>query len=976
MTEGRDRAADEGVAARLETQSVTGKRGLSRRASRRLPALLAAAAAALALACGAEPTPSGTETEGRDAPRVPASTAACLDADGDGRGRGCSAGADCDDADPAVTDGCVCETPEQGCACAPEGAALPCGVATDTSAARVTCGSGEARCEQGVWGACVVTTPCAYALSTTGTSVRGDFTLAGAGTCERNPCDPGCRDWDDSPEGLDDPLAGIISVNDGVTLPAGELLPPASSCKGGAFGSCGHHVCEVGPALGSTCGPTTAPGESRAPVWSDDFSDNSAGWTLGNEWEIGAAKKSTGQQLGSADPATDTSTTSDNGIAGVRLGGNADTTRHSYRYLTSPVIDLSAAKGQLVLSFRRWLNSDGVPYMFNKLELSFNGGASWQKIWHSGTNGLTESAWSTQLFELHEKYKSTEFQMRWGFSVVRPGTKKVSSWNLDDVMLIADIDAPAGPNCVSDVCAARPECCLTGWSSLCVSLVPTLCDLACGANRDGECVACFEDGTDHDGDGYSFLDGDCLDCDAAVSPGAYDFPKNLRDEDCDGLVDNEVVGCDAGLALASLDPLNYARAVDLCRFTTAGAVGAARTWGVVDAKFVRADGSACTDSRQKGLLSQYGANNFPEAGQRMAAFSSGTARNPWEAGYVNPNFTGYGGAQLVAPPPGFPKNSAGCPSGRAAYDSCGLELTLRAPTNAQSFSFAFDYFSTEYPEWVCTSYNDTFIALYDGSLNPYADENISFDSKGNPVSVNAGFFEIPGGPVLQHPLLANTGHDGICKDVKPPYPNQVCGGATDWLVTTAPVSPGEEIRLTFMIWDTGDAKWDSHVLVDNFRWSALPATIETTRPEDVQPVEVFTPGELVRTYDAAESCDLVLQNPVWGLWSWRGTTPSDSRIEFTVATAATLAEFETAQEVPLRFSASLGPASLAGEAAVARAAPLDTQLGYVAVPDAALPPGLHQRYLRVRSRLVPSTGGGFAPVLHDWNLEVSCVAGG
>jgi hypothetical protein len=56
------------------------------------------------------------------------------------------------------------------------------------------------------------------------------------------------------------------------------------------------------------------------------------------------------------------------------------------------------------------------------------------------------------------------------------------------------------------------------------------------------------------------------------------------------------------------------------------------------------------------------------------------------------------------------------------------------------------------------------------------------------------------------------------------------GGATGWLTSTAPVKPGETISLEFIIWDTGDAQYDSSVLLDAITWQPqeVPATPVTT----------------------------------------------------------------------------------------------------------------------------------------------------
>ena len=50
------------------------------------------------------------------------------------------------------------------------------------------------------------------------------------------------------------------------------------------------------------------------------------------------------------------------------------------------------------------------------------------------------------------------------------------------------------------------------------------------------------------------------------------------------------------------------------------------------------------------------------------------------------------------------------------------------------------------------------------------------------------------------------------------------GGSTGWLHTSAPVTPGETIRLVFSIFDKGDRRYDSSVLIDSFRWRLAPAT--------------------------------------------------------------------------------------------------------------------------------------------------------
>jgi hypothetical protein len=530
-----------------------------------------------------------------------------------------------------------------------------------------------------------------------------------------------------------------------------------------------------------------------------------------------------------------------------------------------------------------------------------------------------------------------------------------------------DPKAPAAPfGCVSAVCTAMPSCCLTAWTGACAALVPGLCKVDCG-NIGGTCVVCYKDAVDHDGDGYSFAQGDCADCDANVNPGAFDFAGNGIDEDCNGTADDEPTLCDNGLAMASASAADHAKAIDLCRTTTAAAVGPAKTWGVISSKLVQADGTQAPHALSYGILSKFGPSNLPQKGASMAVYSSGTARAQGDLGWVNPNgqVGSFNQGKSCAYPAGFPKNKSGCPNGSGtANDSTGLALSVRVPTNAHSFSYRFNFFSSEYPEWVCTAYNDGFVALLKtGYLpaNPAANSgNISFDAANNPVSVNIGFFTITSGP-----KLTGTGMDGICD-------GKICGGSTDWLQTTAPVVPGETINLQFALWDTGDHVWDSFVLIDGFTWSVQSATIGTIKPPPPSP-PTYADGYFIRDYDASKLCPLG-SSPMWGLWSWAAQTPSDTSIAFTVQTADTAAGLPTAPADALQFSNPPGPEALVGQAAVARAGSPNTSAGSAAVSTTLLARGRPRNlpYLRVVSHLTPSVDKLSAPTLSAWDLQVDC----
>ncbi len=338
---------------------------------------------------------------------------------------------------------------------------------------------------------------------------------------------------------------------------------------------------------------------------------------------------------------------------------------------------------------------------------------------------------------------------------------------------------------------------------------------------------------DLDGDGYTPAQGDCNDCDPNMNPGAYDFPGNGVDEDCSGEPDDEPTDCDVGLPEHANDPFDAAKALGICRVRDEEK----RTWGLVNARWVLPDGSPSTpknplagcggppNPQSRGILTGFGPNVQPRQGSSMVAISSGVAR----AGKNGDSPNGANMGTCSAPPAGFPIESPSCPPqflpSNIANDGMALELEIRVPTNAKSLGFDFNFYTYEFPEYHCSDYNDFFVALlHSGHPQVPANKNISFDNKGNPVSVNNAFVEVckpnsttPRGTVFPCSLgeaeLQGTGFEGHA--------------ATSWLQTQAGVVPGETILLRFAIWDTGDHVLDSTALIDNFRWDVEEGNVET-----------------------------------------------------------------------------------------------------------------------------------------------------
>lgn len=303
---------------------------------------------------------------------------------------------------------------------------------------------------------------------------------------------------------------------------------------------------------------------------------------------------------------------------------------------------------------------------------------------------------------------------------------------------------------------------------------------------------------------------------------AFDEPGNGLDEDCSGKADDESFACDTGLQLGSNDAFEAAKAIGLCK----KAVGA-NGWGILSARYVRPDGVALAASASLGygLLPSFGVNK-PVLGGALLALSSGTARAPGQVGYQKPT-DGIDRGYTHDLPAGLGTKSA-CPgvTAGAAHDGVALEVKLRVPSNARSFTFAHQFFTPDYKEYVCTQYNDRFVVMMTPKPAGSEDGNLVVDGEGIGLSASSAAFIRacqPGstkGLTFACPLgvsaLAGTGFENHA--------------STGWLKTTSPVVPGSEITLRFAVWDSADGTFDSTVLVDGFTFSSTATTAPMTEP--------------------------------------------------------------------------------------------------------------------------------------------------
>jgi len=388
---------------------------------------------------------------------------------------------------------------------------------------------------------------------------------------------------------------------------------------------------------------------------------------------------------------------------------------------------------------------------------------------------------------------------------------------------------------------------------------------ACNDGVDNNCNGTIDENEDRDMDGQSTCGGDCCDSTECSKPelvnaGAFDAAGNNFDDDCNGVVDDTILLCDQSIASNTTNGLDFARAIDICQTATM----TDKKWGVISGTLTLADGTGVPDTEGHAVRPRFGQGLMPQGGVNLAILSTGgaAAKGDLMPGYhdfvsythTGTNTSPYPADWFMLNNMNLP-NAPGCPdpSGSVANDPVMLKLTIRVPTNAKSFRLSTNFYSAEFPEWTCSSFNDFFVVLLDSTYN---------GTPPNPMDKNLAFYQ-PMGTMSKVPVGVNLGHgntglftqcingetgcsgqagtistctatnhltgtgfddpeSGSCDT------NSVTGGATGWLVTSGNVTPGEVITLRIAIWDTSDHAFDSLAVIDGFQWSvdvAQPGTV-------------------------------------------------------------------------------------------------------------------------------------------------------
>lgn len=187
--------------------------------------------------------------------------------------------------------------------------------------------------------------------------------------------------------------------------------------------------------------------------------------------------------------------------------------------------------------------------------------------------------------------------------------------------------------------------------------------------------------------------------------------------------------------------------------------------------------------------------------------------------------TGIAGTDIVTSYETEPGDEKGSwfEGGRYGYprDRVTLTLTLQVPPFMHYLYYDAQFFSAEYPEYVGTQFNDKLTITVDSPSE--GESEYIFD-------INSGYFLLDSNDIAGSgfDIFARSGNPGGVDwiDTTPRNPG-ADAGASDLIPiggATHPVSPNEQIIVTFDMRDSGDNLFDTGAFIDNLMFSGYAIT--------------------------------------------------------------------------------------------------------------------------------------------------------
>lgn len=147
-----------------------------------------------------------------------------------------------------------------------------------------------------------------------------------------------------------------------------------------------------------------------------------------------------------------------------------------------------------------------------------------------------------------------------------------------------------------------------------------------------------------------------------------------------------------------------------------------------------------------------------------------------------------------------------------AYDYTELRFVAVVPQRTTALRLDFAFLTAEYPPRFPGGHNDLFVAWI--ASEKYTG-NFALDPEGNPIAAET----------LPYAIKL----DPLPFDCEPDCPDEPLRGfafeghaGTAWLPAQVQVTTGEAIEVVFALFDVGDGKADSAVLLDRVQWTCSP----------------------------------------------------------------------------------------------------------------------------------------------------------